>query len=1072
MTLILVVERENRYTERIQDSLATEGYRVRTVGGRAEALQAAAAEAPDLVIASAEAPGAEALAVTFSRRSGGPGLIALMPERLESDSAGAIEADEFLIKPFTEQDLRQCVRRTLASRRSGGEIAVPADAQTSASKLTSHDIFGDVLAEVEDEVRSAAAPAPRPPTASTPNASPSAANTTDPRSEVERKLEQTLSGVLGTMPIPKAKTSEAAFATPIVPPTAPTAPRKSVELPSTDVEALLSRTLSSLDLGKTTPQKPRPAVPTPPVVAPPPIAVVAPPPPQKVEPERPLSEPLKVESAPPTPVETPSLASTPPPTAPAEGLERTKTGTGRPRPVGDFDIAELEQLARTAKRPDVSVQAPAPVQTPPQAPPSPPTAQAGSPAPSIVMPPKPAAPTKSVASDVAATQRIPVFTGDLEDGTQGFGQYTLLERIAVGGMAEVWKARMRGVEGFQKTVAIKRILPHMTHNAEFVGMFIDEAKLAAQLSHPNIIHIYDLGKIGADYYIAMEYVDGKDLRAALNLARQKNRPLPYGLALLIGNRLAAALEHAHRKRDFDGRELGLVHRDVSPQNVLLTTDGDIKLCDFGIAKAVSKAGQTQMGALKGKLQYMSPEQAWGRPVDARSDIFSLGALLYEMLTGERLFAGDSEISVLESVREGRVRGPRDIAPSLPPEVDAVVRKALARTPEERFQSAGELEARLGELLAEVKPTPSHSDLASYLRRLDAPADAAVETPPAPKPETPIVAPPPVVVASPIPESRPDPSPAPVRPAEPTPPVPAPAVVSAAHDEAEYVEAVAPLGDVVLEAPKKSRAALWIALAALLAIGGGAALYFSGFGRSKAAPSKTEPAPALPAPATSSDLGLVSDPALQTDLTGLVGDALAKRQQELEKDFVEKEKQLRDELAKSQAAKAKEKERLAAATAPPAAPTTAPTPQAAPPVEEVRRPDPEPEPPPQAPVVREEPRPVTPPPPAPAREEVPKVNVGDLVTGGPGVNPPQLVSAPRPSYPPLARRLGVQGVVVVSVLVDENGRVVETRIVEPIKENVGINEAAVAAARGAQYKPATKSGVRVKMWTRLRIPFKL
>src|SRR6185369_13057166 len=228
---------------------------------------------------------------------------------------------------------------------------------------------------------------------------------------------------------------------------------------------------------------------------------------------------------------------------------------------------------------------------------------------------------------------------------------------------------------FQKTVAIKKILPHLTDNSEFVGMFIDEAKLAAQLSHPNIIHIYDLGKIGRDFYIAMEYVEGKDLRSILNAAKRKGMSLPMGLALLIAARLASALDYAHRKRDFDNREMGLVHRDVSPQNVLITFEGDIKLCDFGIAKAVSKANQTQMGALKGKLQYMSPEQAWGRPVDARSDLFSLGAVLFEMLTGDRLFSGESEMSVLESVRQGRTRSPRDVDPSIPADVDEIVARA-------------------------------------------------------------------------------------------------------------------------------------------------------------------------------------------------------------------------------------------------------------------------------------------------------------------------------------------------------------------------------------------------------------
>src|SRR5262249_1366235 len=310
-------------------------------------------------------------------------------------------------------------------------------------------------------------------------------------------------------------------------------------------------------------------------------------------------------------------------------------------------------------------------------------------------PPIPPAPPPAV-PDLATAQRIQVVDG--QQPGERFGQYTRQEKIAVGGMAEVWKARMRGVEGFQKTVAIKKILPHLGDNAGFVSMFIDEAKLAAQLSHPNIIHIYDLGKIGRDFYIAMEYVEGKDLRSILNAARRRGMPLPLGLALLIAPRLASALDYAHRKRDFDNRELGLVHRDVSPQNVLITFDGDIKLCDFGIAKAVSKANQTQMGALKGKLQYMSPKQAWGKPVDARSDLFSLGAIRCEMLTGERLFPGDSEMSILEAVRDSRTRTARSVLPSLPAEVDQIVNRALARDPADRFPSASEMQGKIEALL--------------------------------------------------------------------------------------------------------------------------------------------------------------------------------------------------------------------------------------------------------------------------------------------------------------------------------------------------------------------------------------
>ena len=267
-------------------------------------------------------------------------------------------------------------------------------------------------------------------------------------------------------------------------------------------------------------------------------------------------------------------------------------------------------------------------------------------------------------------------------------------------------------------------------------MFIDEAKLAAQLSHPNIVHIYDLGKIGRDYYIAMEYVEGKDLRSLLNAARRRGVPISLGLALLIAARLASALDYAHRKRDFERKELGLVHRDVAPQNVLLTHEGDVKLCDFGIAKAVSKAGQTQMGSLKGKLQYMSPEQAWGRPVDSRSDIFSLGAVLFEMLTGERLFSGDSEMSILEAVRQGKIRTPRDVDPSIPAEVDEIVTRALAYDVRDRFQSAGEMMQRIESVLHTLVPSPGPGELAAFLERVTAPepsSDVLYIPPPAPAP---------------------------------------------------------------------------------------------------------------------------------------------------------------------------------------------------------------------------------------------------------------------------------------------------------------------------------------------------
>src|SRR2546423_11773208 len=284
-------------------------------------------------------------------------------------------------------------------------------------------------------------------------------------------------------------------------------------------------------------------------------------------------------------------------------------------------------------------------------------------------------------------------------------------------MAEVGKARMRGGEGFQKIVAIKKTLPHLSDNQDFIEMFIDEAKLAAQLNHNNIIHIYDLGKIQNSYYIAMEYTDGYDLKNILRRAQERDQPIQVELALFIASKVAAALDYAHRKRDYNEQDMGLVHRDVSPQNVLISQEGDIKLCDFGIAKAASKASHTQAGALKGKLQYMSPEQAWGRHIDKRSDVFALATVLFEMLTARKLFAGDNELSILEQVREARVATPSELNDEVTPEIDKIVLKALQKEPANRYQSAGEMQRDIDAVLYTFKPTPTSADLAIYMHRL-------------------------------------------------------------------------------------------------------------------------------------------------------------------------------------------------------------------------------------------------------------------------------------------------------------------------------------------------------------------
>jgi serine/threonine protein kinase len=300
-----------------------------------------------------------------------------------------------------------------------------------------------------------------------------------------------------------------------------------------------------------------------------------------------------------------------------------------------------------------------------------------------------------------------------------YGPYQLEDRIAVGGMAEVFKAKRAGAAGFEKTLAVKRILPHLSDNEEFVNMFVDEAKMVAGLTHPNIVQILDLGKLETTYFIAMEYVHGRDLRTILKRASEKELRLPLDLSLRIVSALSAALEFAHRKKDDRGRPMEIVHRDVSPQNILISFEGDVKLTDFGIAKAATKASNTDRGALRGKLLYMSPEQAWGKAIDRRSDIFSLALVLYEMIANAKPFlAGHdgSEMTILEKVRQCEIAPPRSLNPKIPESLDRLVMKALAKDPDERFQDAGEMNRALERVMRERQPL-SQNELKRYMELL-------------------------------------------------------------------------------------------------------------------------------------------------------------------------------------------------------------------------------------------------------------------------------------------------------------------------------------------------------------------
>jgi eukaryotic-like serine/threonine-protein kinase len=285
-----------------------------------------------------------------------------------------------------------------------------------------------------------------------------------------------------------------------------------------------------------------------------------------------------------------------------------------------------------------------------------------------------------------------------------FGRYMLLERLGTGGMAEVFKAKSFGVEGFEKTLVIKRILPELALRPEFVEMFVHEAKLSVRLSHANIVQVFDLGRVerapeAPSYFIAMEYVAGLDLATVLARVRRAKARVPFGMAVFVASEVAKALDHAHRRRDEQARPLGIVHRDVSPQNILLSWEGEVKVTDFGIAKAQGLvADEAKTGELArtvhGKLAYMSPEQSMGAPLDGRSDLFSLGAVLYQMIAGTNPFAAPTEAETRRRVDRGE-HPPLEIArPDVPSVLAAIVRRLLARSPDERFADAGRLHEQL------------------------------------------------------------------------------------------------------------------------------------------------------------------------------------------------------------------------------------------------------------------------------------------------------------------------------------------------------------------------------------------
>ncbi len=302
------------------------------------------------------------------------------------------------------------------------------------------------------------------------------------------------------------------------------------------------------------------------------------------------------------------------------------------------------------------------------------------------------------------------------DAGERIGRYECVAPLAMGGMAEVYLARHRGVAGFQKLVVIKRVLPHLAVDGDFVEMFLKEARLAAALDHPNIAQVTDFGHDGSDYYMVLEWVQGHDLRAVIKAGVAQQGALPLDVALGIASGLASALHHAHEQSDDKGRPLGIVHRDVSPSNVLVATNGAVKVIDFGIARAVGVSRTTRAGVVKGKAGYMSPEQCRDDALDRRTDVFGLGIVLYEMTTGYRLFHASSDFAAMNKITEGRYVQPTEAVEGYPPALEEIVLRCLALDPDDRYPSCDALRADLEAFAMEQRLSLSAAVRSAYLER--------------------------------------------------------------------------------------------------------------------------------------------------------------------------------------------------------------------------------------------------------------------------------------------------------------------------------------------------------------------
>jgi len=294
-------------------------------------------------------------------------------------------------------------------------------------------------------------------------------------------------------------------------------------------------------------------------------------------------------------------------------------------------------------------------------------------------------------------------------------RYRVVDRLAAGGMAEVFRAESAGLEGFKKKVAIKRVLPHLSEKKRFIQMFLDEARLGAHLSHSNCVQVFDIGVGDNTYFIVMEYVDGADLKAVIEWAKKHNQKLPIPQSVYVTVKICEGLAYAHGLTDETGKDLHIVHRDLSPPNVLLTKFGEIKIVDFGLAKATTQLEKSEPGIIKGKFSYLSPEAAMGQEVDARTDIFAAAIILWEMIAGRKLFQGETDFETVKQVQRAEIPSLSRINPGVDARLEAIILKGLARDPNARFLTAREFAIALNEWLYQTSSVVSPFEIAEMVR---------------------------------------------------------------------------------------------------------------------------------------------------------------------------------------------------------------------------------------------------------------------------------------------------------------------------------------------------------------------